>query len=81
MLRLIQGIMVGYQGAFFQFRSGALQREDWEMARGLLRSFWVFPGGAKLAIWEQLKAGRFLDDAFVAEVEQLRHEAPEPIQI
>jgi hypothetical protein len=75
LLRMYQAVFVGYQGAFFQHRQGALDGEDWATCRALLRSFWLFNGREHLDLWEQLKTGGFLDDGFVAECELLREEA------
>lgn len=75
LLRLYQAVFVGYQGAFFQYRQGALGKEDWNTCRALLRSFWLFDGKEHLDLWEQFKTGGFLDERFVEECEMLRKEA------
>ncbi len=74
-LRMYQSVFVGYQGAYFQHRHGALGEDDWKTCRALLRSFWLFDGKEHLGVWTQLKAGGFLDDEFLAECELLREEA------
>lgn len=74
-LRMFQAVFVGYQGAFVQYKQGALSEEDWKMCRALLRSYWLMPGKGMARQWEQFKAGGFLDDGFVAECEKLREEA------
>ncbi|MFT5500134.1 MAG: hypothetical protein ACI88G_000260 [Woeseiaceae bacterium] len=74
-LRMFQAVFVGYQGAFVQYKQGALSEDDWKMCRALLRSYWLFPGKEMARQWEQFKAGGFLDDGFVAECEKLRDEA------
>ena len=75
MLRLFQAVFVGYQGAYFQHKRGAIGPDDWSTCRALLRSFWLFNGKEHLELWEQFKAGGFLDDDFVAECELLREDA------
>jgi hypothetical protein len=75
MLRLFQAVFVGYQGAYFQHRQGAIGPNDWNTCRALLRSFWLFDGREHLELWEQFKTGGFLDDEFVAECELLREDA------
>ena len=75
MLRMFQAVFVGYQGAYFQHKQGALGQDDWKTCRALLRSFWLFDGKEHLNLWRQFKAGGFLDDGFVAECELLREEA------
>ena len=75
MLRLLQAVFVGYQGAYFQYKHGALGQEDWNSCRALLRSFWYFEGRAFNELWEQFKIGGFLDKGFVDECEKLREEA------
>jgi hypothetical protein len=39
MLRLFQAVFVGYQGAYFQHKQGAIGQDDWNTCRALLRSF------------------------------------------
>ena len=77
LLRLYQSVFVGYQGAYFQHRHGALEEDDWRTCRALLRSFWLFDGKEHASIWTQLKDGGFLDHDFVAECEVLKEEAEE----
>lgn len=45
--RHMQGVLMGYQGAFEQYKSGALPEKDWALARLILRSFWLLDGKAK----------------------------------
>ena len=66
---------MGYQCAFFQYRHDVLAEEDWGIFRALLRSFWLLPGKEVARLWAQFKAGGFLDERFVEEVERLRDEA------
>ena len=73
--RMFHAVFVGYQGAFFQHRQGALGQDDWKTCRALLRSFWLFKGKEWADLWIQFKAGGFLDDDFIAECESIRHEA------
>ena len=73
--RMFQAVFVGYQGAYFQHKQGALGEDDWRTCRALLRSFWLFKGKEWSEVWDQLKTGGFLDDGFVAECELLRQEA------
>jgi hypothetical protein len=75
MLRLLQAVFVGYQGAYFQYKNGALGEEDWTSCRALLRSFWYFEGRGFSELWEQFKTGGFLDEGFVEECELVREEA------
>ncbi len=75
MLRMFQAVFVGYQGAYFQHRRGAIGPDDWNTCRALLRSFWLFNGREHVKLWEQFKTGGFLDDDFVAECELLRADA------
>ena len=75
MLRVFQAVFVGYQGALFQYKQGAIRPDDWNTCRALLRSFWLFDGREHLELWEQFKTGGFLDDDFVAECELLREDA------
>ena len=53
-LRLFQAVFVGYQGAYFQHKKNALDKEDWQMCRVLLRSFWLFNGREHVDVWKQL---------------------------
>ena len=73
--RMFHAVFVGYQGAYFQHKQGALGQEDWKTCRALLRSFWIFKGKEWADLWIQFKTGGFLDDEFVAECELLREEA------
>ena len=73
--RHLQGVFMGYQGAYEQYRSGALPRKDWELARTILRSFWLFDGRGKDRAWKQMKDGGFFNEDFMAEVESLAEEA------
>jgi hypothetical protein len=75
LLRFFQAVFVGYQGAYFQHRHKALNDDDWNMCRNLLRSFWLLPGKEVARQWEQFKAGGFLDDGFVRECEALKADA------
>jgi len=75
MLRMFQAVFVGYQGAWFQHKQGALRHDDWNTCRALLRSFWLFNGREHVSLWQQFKTGGFLDEGFVAECELLRQEA------
>jgi hypothetical protein len=79
-MRLFQAVFVGYQGAYFQHRNGAIGDDDWKMCRALLRSFWLLPGKESKRVWEQLQAGGFLDDGFVEECHKLEAEAQEYAQ-
>ena len=79
LLRFLQAVFVGYQGAYFQYRHKALNKDDWDMCRALLRSFWLLPGKEIARQWQQFKTGGFLDDEFVAEAEKLREEAQQYI--
>jgi hypothetical protein len=74
-MRRMQGVLMGYQGAYEQFRSGALPEKDWALARQILSTFWLLDGKAKNDAWEGLRAGPFFNEDFLAEVESLRHEA------
>jgi len=76
-LRLYQAVFVGYQGAYFQHKKNALDDEDWQMCRVLLRSFWLFNGREHVDVWKQLKIGGFLDEQFITECEKLRQETEE----
>jgi hypothetical protein len=75
LIRFFQAVFVGYQCAFFQYRHDVLAEEDWGIFRALLRSFWLLPGKEVARLWAQFKAGGFLDERFVEEVERLRDEA------
>ncbi len=80
LIRFFQAVFVGYQCAYFQYKHDALNKEDWNIIRSLLRSFWLLPGKEAARIWEQFKTGGFLDAEFTAEVEKLRDEAQDKIQ-
>lgn len=73
--RHLQGVLMGYQGAYEQYRSGVLPPKDWELARTILRSFWLFDGVAKTRAWRQMKDGGFFHEDFLAEVQRLEEEA------
>lgn len=75
LMRLMQAVFVGYQGAYFQHRNNAISDDDWKMCKALLRSFWLMPGMESKRVWEQLQAGGFLDDGFVEECHKLEAEA------
>ena len=70
--RHMQGVMMGYQGAFEQYKVGALPKADWDLVKLMLRTFWLFEGKPKDEAWEAMKHGRFFNDDFLAEVESLR---------
>ena len=71
----MQGMLIGYQGAFEQYKSGALPGKDWALARLILRSFWLLDGKAKNDAWEQMLHGGFFNQDFLDEVEGLKGEA------
>jgi hypothetical protein len=73
--RMFHAVFVGYQGAYFQHKQGALGQEDWKTCRALLRSFWLFNGKEWVDLWMQFKTGGFLDEGFIAECESLQEEA------
>ena len=73
--RMFHAVFVGYQGAYFQHKHGALGQDDWKTCRAMLRSFWLFKGKEWTDLWVQFKAGGFLDDGFIAECEKLKKEA------
>ena len=73
--RMFHAVFVGYQGAYFQHKQGALGEDDWRTCRALLRSFWLFKGKEWAGLWVLFKTGGFLDDGFVTECELLREEA------
>jgi len=73
--RHMQGVLIGYQGAFEQYKSGALPKEDWALARVILRSFWLLDGRAKNDAWEQMSHGGLFNQDFLDEVEGLKEEA------
>ena len=70
--RHMQGVLIGYQGAFEQYKSGALPAADWDLVKLMLRTFWLAEGKAKDEAWKSMKHGRFFNDDFVAEVERLK---------
>jgi hypothetical protein len=80
LVRLFQAVFVGYQCAYFQYRHGVIEEEDWDVFRALLRSFWLLPGAELARMWEQFKTGGFLDHDFVEEVERLRGESMTHLQ-
>ena len=71
----MQGILIGYQGAFEQYKAGALPAQDWALVRLILRSFWLFDGKAKNDAWEQMARGEFFNKDFLQEVANLKEEA------
>jgi len=73
--RHMQGVLIGYQGAFEQFKSGALPESDWALIRLILRSFWLLDGKAKNDAWEQMSRGGFFNQDFLEEVESLKYGA------
>jgi len=73
--RHMQGVFMGYQGAFEQYKSGALPEKDWALARLILRSFWLVDGRAKNDAWESMSRGGFFNQDFLEEVEGLKEEA------
>ena len=77
LIRLIQAVFVGYQGAYFQHRNNAISDDDWKMCRALLRSFWLMQGKETQRVWEQLQTGGFLDEGFLEECNKLEAEAQE----
>ena len=70
--RHMQGVLMGYQGAFEQYKSGALPKADWDLVKLMLRTFWLFDGKAKDDAWGRMRHGRFFNEDFLAEVESLR---------
>jgi len=73
--RHMQGVLMGYQGAFEQYKSGALPKKDWLLARLILRSFWLLDGKAKNDAWESMRGGGFFNQDFLDEVEGLKVDA------
>ena len=73
--RHMQGVLMGYQGAFEQYKSGALPEKDWALARLILRSFWLLDGKAKNDAWESMRSGGFFNQDFLDEVESLKADA------
>ena len=73
--RHMQGVLMGYQGAFEQFKSGALPEKDWALARLILRSFWLLDGKAKNDAWESMSQGGFFNQDFLEEVKGLKADA------
>lgn len=73
--RHMQGVLMGYQGAFEQYKSGALPEKDWTLARLILRSFWLLDGKAKNDAWETMSQGGFFNQDFLKEVEGLKEDA------
>jgi hypothetical protein len=80
LFRFFQAVFVGYQCAFYQFRHKALNQDDWNVIRSLLRSFWLLPGKEIARLWAVFKTGGILDNEFIAEVERLRDDAQEHLQ-
>lgn len=73
--RHMQGVLMGYQGAFEQYKSGALPEKDWALARLILRSFWLLDGKGKNDAWEAISRGGFFNQDFLEEVEGLKEDA------
>ncbi len=73
--RHMQGVLIGYQGAFEQYKSGALPEKDWALAKLILRSFWLLDGKAKNDAWDQMRQGGFFNQDFLEEIEGLKEEA------
>ena len=73
--RHMQGVLMGYQGAFEQYKSGVLPGKDWALVRLILRSFWLLDGKAKNDAWEQMRSGGVFNQDFLDEVENLKAEA------
>jgi len=73
--RHMQGVLMGYQGAFEQYQSGALPEKDWALARLILRSFWLLDGRAKNDAWERMTLGGLFNQDFLDEVAELKEEA------
>jgi len=73
--RHMQGVLMGYQGAFEQYKSGALPEKDWLLARLILRSFWLLDGKGKNDAWESMRSGGFFNQDFLDEVEGLKVDA------
>lgn len=73
--RHMQGVLMGYQGAYEQYKSGALPEKDWLLARHFLRTFWLLDGRGKNEAWKQMCAGRFFNEDFMAEMAALKDEA------
>ncbi len=73
--RHMQGVLMGYQGAFEQYKSGALPEKDWALARLILRSFWLLDGRAKNDAWERMTLGGLFNRDFLEEVAGLKEEA------
>ncbi len=71
----MQGVLIGYQGAFEQFKSGVLPEKDWALARTILRSFWLLDGKAKNDAWEMMSRGGLFNADFLQEVADLKVEA------
>ncbi len=73
--RHMQGVLIGYQGAFEQYKSGVLPEKDWALARTILRSFWLLDGKAKNEAWDLMSRGGLFNDDFLQEVANLKEEA------
>ncbi|MDX1507496.1 MAG: hypothetical protein R3358_04400 [Woeseiaceae bacterium] len=73
--RHMQGVLMGYQGAFEQYKAGDLPRADWDLARRILATFWVAEGKGKSNAYRFLKLSRAFNDDFMQELESLRETA------
>ena len=73
--RHMQGVLMGYYGAFEQHKSGVLPPADWQLARVILRSFWLVEGKGKDAAWGTMYEGGFFPQDFLDEVTRLREDA------
>lgn len=75
MWRHMQGILIGYQGAFEQYKAGALPQADWDLVKTMLRTFWMGEGKGKTDAYRFMKVSRAFNDDFFAELEALREQA------
>lgn len=73
--RHMQGVLMGYQGAFEQYKSGALPEKDWQLAKTFLRSFWLIDGKGKHDAFESMKSGGFFNEDFMDVLEELEEDA------
>ena len=73
--RHMQGIFMGYQGFFEQYKSGALPEKDWTLMRKILTTFWLMDGKGKTDAWEMMKHGRAFNEDFLDEIESLKEGA------
>ena len=80
LFRFFQAVFIGYQCAFYQYLHEALNQEDWNICRSLMRSFWLLPGKEVARLWEVFKTGGVPDDESAAEVERLWEEVQEHLQ-